>query len=67
MTTPEDLLSRIETFLKGRPDISTSRFGKDAVGDPNFVKDLREGREPRRKTIQRAEEFLIRAEAAQAA
>lgn len=68
MVTPEALLSRIEAFLKAREaDFSASRFGRDAVGDPNFVKDLREGREPRRKTIQRAEEYLLGIEKAEAA
>lgn len=65
--TPEALLARIEAFLKARDDYSASRFGKDAVGDPNFVGDLREGREPRRKTIERAESFLADAEREQAA
>lgn len=58
MTTPEALLDRIEAFLKAREDYSATKLGKDAVGDPNFVRDLRDGREPRRKTIERAATFL---------
>jgi hypothetical protein len=33
--------------------IPPTRFGRDVVGDPRFVFDLREGREPRLRTEMR--------------
>ena len=46
------LLDRIEKHLKDN-HISATRFGRRAVGDPRFVLDLRMGRRPRRRTIER--------------
>ncbi len=53
------LLSTIERHLRlsGTP---ASRFGRDAVGDPQFVADLRRGREPREATIKRVAEYLAK-------
>lgn len=51
------LLNWIENHLKER-GISATRFGRQAVGDPRFVLDLRNGRNPRRKTIARLEAYL---------
>ena len=51
------LLPRIEAHLKsGR--IPPTRFGRDAVGDPNFVFDLRDGRDPRARTVVRVIAYL---------
>ena len=33
-------------------------FGKEAIGDPNFVRDLRKGREPREMTRKRVQAFI---------
>lgn len=41
--TPEELITTIESFL-GRHGMAPTRFGRDAVGDPNLLTDLREGR-----------------------
>jgi hypothetical protein len=35
-----------------------TKFGRDAMGDPRFVFDLRRGREPRERTIRRVRDFL---------
>jgi homoserine dehydrogenase len=35
--------SRVEGFLKAS-GMAQSRFGRDVMGDPNFVRDMREGR-----------------------
>lgn len=35
-----------------------ARFGREAVRDPRFVFDLRNGREPRPQTIDRVRAFL---------
>lgn len=51
------LLRRIEEFMKERR-VPPARFGRDAVGDPCFVFDLRDGREPRRRTIARVDAYL---------
>ena len=51
------LLERIEKHLKVH-HISATRFGRRAVGDPRFVLDLRQGRRPRRRTIERLEAYL---------
>lgn len=51
------LLRAIEKHLRqtGTPP---TRFGRDAVGDPRFVADLRNGREPRGSTEQRVRAYL---------
>ncbi|WP_342248637.1 hypothetical protein [Sphingomonas sp. OTU376] len=40
--SPEELVSKIETFI-ARHDMAETRFGRDAVGDPNVLSDLRAG------------------------
>ena len=51
------LLDRIEQHLK-ESHMSATRFGRRAVGDPRFVLDLRAGRRPRRRTIEKVETYL---------
>lgn len=55
------LLRRIERYIKERR-LPPSRFGRDAVGDPCFVFDLRDGREPRSQTLARVSAYLDRME-----
>ena len=50
-------LDQIEGYLT-RSGTKASMFGRQAVGDPRFVQDLREGRRPRRKTQERVRQFL---------
>jgi 2,4-dienoyl-CoA reductase-like NADH-dependent reductase (Old Yellow Enzyme family) len=57
------LLRRIEQFIKERR-MPPARFGREAVGDPCFVFDLRDGREPRQRTVARVSAYLDRAEQA---
>jgi hypothetical protein len=52
-----ELLERIERYLKAR-QMSATRFGRRAIGDPRFVLDLRMGRRPRRRTLEKVESFL---------
>ena len=52
-----ELLDQIETYLT-LSGTKASMFGRQAVGDPRFVQDLREGRRPRRKTTQRVSRYL---------
>lgn len=51
------LLDRIEMHLINYR-ISATRFGRRAVGDPRFVLDLRLGRKPRRRTLDRLNAYL---------
>jgi hypothetical protein len=51
------LLDRIERHLK-ETHMSATRFGRRAVGDPRFVLDLRAGRRPRRRTVEKVERYL---------
>ena len=55
------LLYRIERYLKASR-MPPARFGRNALGDPNFVFDLRDGREPRGRTVARVSAYLDRAE-----
>ena len=57
----DELLDQIEGYL-ARSGTKASMFGRQAVGDPRFVQDLREGRQPRLKTTQRVLNFLASTE-----
>ena len=52
-----NLLREVEKFLR-RNDTAPTRFGRDVVGDPRFVFDLRNGRDPRPATIARVRAYL---------
>ena len=54
------LLHRVEAFMK-EYRVPPARFGRDAVGDPCFVFDLRDGRKPRQRTVHRVDAYLIAA------
>ncbi|WP_332811292.1 hypothetical protein [Sphingomonas sp.] len=60
------LLRRIELYLK-QSGTAPARFGRDAVGDPNLMRDLRNGRELRARTAERLTAFLATWEARDAA
>lgn len=51
------LLRDVEKYLK-ITNTPAARFGREAMGDPRFVFDLRNGREPRRRTVERVRAFL---------
>ena len=51
------LLREVEKFLK-ISNIPAARFGREVMGDPRFVFDLRKGREPRPRTIRRVVAYL---------
>ena len=52
-------LAEIEAFL-ARERVSSSTFGRAAVGDPNFVRDLREGRAPSLRMVDRSRVYMAR-------
>ncbi len=51
------LLQRIQHHLRMRHMPST-RFGREAIGDPNLVSQLKDGRELRTATLQRVIDYL---------
>ncbi len=53
------LLRQIEEHLR-KSGIRPARLGREMMGDPRFVFDLRNGREPRPRTIARASAWLER-------
>lgn len=55
------ILDRIDHYLRSSKS-SPSRLGRDAVGDPNFVMNLRDGRRPRQATLDRVLAFIERQE-----
>ena len=58
MQTPTDpFLLEIEDFLR-KASISATTFGLSVMGDPNFVSDLRKGREVLPRTARRAREQM---------
>ena len=50
-------LVEIEAFLQ-RARMSPSGFGRAALGDPNFVRDVRAGRAPSLRLVDRARAFM---------
>ena len=57
MTLQSDFSDEVEAFLKAAA-MRPSRFGRDALGDPGFVAELRQGRCPNLRTIERARAFI---------
>ncbi|HEY0625405.1 MAG TPA: hypothetical protein VGD10_01600 [Allosphingosinicella sp.] len=55
------LLRRIERHLR-QSGMPPTKFGREAVRDPRFVFDLRNGREPRSSTSVRVAAYLDRLE-----
>lgn len=51
------LLREIERHLRAHK-MSPTRFGRESVGDPRFVLDLRAGREPRSATVKRVTAYI---------
>jgi hypothetical protein len=57
MLTVDSLIPAIEAHLE-RTKMSETAFGLAAVGDPNFIRDVRAGREPRRRMIRKVEAYI---------
>ena len=51
------LLTEVEKFLR-LSKVPPARFGREVMRDPRFVFDLRNGREPRDRTVNRVLAFL---------
>ncbi|HKJ75245.1 MAG TPA: hypothetical protein VKA19_14110 [Alphaproteobacteria bacterium] len=59
MPDQSDLLLEIEKFLL-RHDMSASAFGKEAVNDRGFVRQLRRGRQLLPNTMRKVREFMVK-------
>lgn len=57
MMTSADFRTRIDQFLL-QSGMSATRFGREAVGDPNFVRDLRSGRAPTLRLAERVDLYI---------
>ena len=57
MSENASFLSRVEAFLL-RHGMPASRFGRDAVGDGSFVRNLRSGSSPRLVTVDKVDAFM---------
>lgn len=51
------LIALIEAYMR-HTKMSPTRFGREAVGDPNFVTGLRDGRTPRKATVRRVVAYV---------
>ena len=56
-TISQTFLSDIERHLAAQ-NIEPSAFGKQALGDPNFIFDLRKGRSPSARTMDKVRAFM---------
>lgn len=51
------LLKEVEYFLSAT-NMNATQFGKEALHDPRFVHDLRNGRDPRSRTVAIVRRFM---------
>ena len=51
------LAPRIDLFLR-ETRMSQTRFGRLALNDPRFIRDLRSGRRPGKRVVKRVEHFM---------
>ena len=57
LLTPKQLLRRVDSWL-ARTGTSASRLGREVSNDPSLIDDMRNGREPRRATIDKLLRFM---------
>lgn len=57
MTAAESFLAEIESYLS-RSGTSATAFGKAVLGDPRFVGDLREGRMPGLRLVEKVRVYI---------
>jgi homoserine dehydrogenase len=57
MMTQAQFLAAVEQYLRDS-GTSATNLGKEIGGDPNFVFDLRKGRSPSLKTVERAMKYM---------
>jgi sulfate adenylyltransferase subunit 2 len=61
-TVAQSFLSEIEAFLESA-GLEPTALGKQALGDPNFVFDLRKGRSPSTRTIEKVRGWIAQQQA----
>jgi len=61
-TLSEQFLSRVEAFL-AQTRIKVTEFGRESVGDPNFIVNLRRGRSPTLGTADKVLAYIDKLEA----
>jgi len=52
-----NLLREVEKYLR-QSELAPTRFGREVLRDPRFVFDLRNGRDPRPRTVARVRAYL---------
>ena len=57
LASDADITAEVERFI-ARTKMPVTKFGRQAVGDPNLVSNLREGRELRRVTAGKVRTFM---------
>jgi hypothetical protein len=57
--TQDELLERIEKFC-AKHDMAETRFGREAVNNPAFIRGLRDGKSPTLETLNRLKAFMAR-------
>lgn len=57
MVTAETFIAEIDAFLE-ESGMSPSAFGKAAVGDPSFVGDVKGGRMPGLRLVDKVSSFI---------
>jgi len=62
MSLLQSFRDRVENFLE-RTGMAPSRFGAEACNDRRFVFDLREGRSPHFRTVEKVEAYIMAREA----
>lgn len=55
--TPAEVVEQIDSFLE-RHSMKPSRFGRDALGEPQFVAEVRSGRAPGLTTLVKLRDFM---------
>ena len=61
-TVAQSFLLEIEAFLESA-GLEPTALGKQALGDPNFVFDLRKGRSPSTRTIDKVRGWIAQQQA----
>ena len=61
----DDFRQQVERFISSS-GVGISEFGRQAVGDPSFILNLRRGRSPTLATADKVLSFIERCEAASA-
>jgi len=57
MSYTASFLQSVEVFLR-ETGMNATRLGKEALGDPSFVPDLRNGRAPSSRIMDRVASFM---------